>query len=395
MKEGVKDWHELAIEYQAMPDEDRRTFAEDGQLAATRHRLGMPAFGPSKRSQLRQRLHNMAIAFERMHPLPICALEVDSSSDMVISLPQTNTLEVHTMLQVARLVGSAQARNRREEEEAMIAKITAYAVGAGQSIVDATVQSCSNLAPFSASMASLPHQFRGAALKRLLYLPDTEGPGSAAVAVAASERQKHKANNLLKALDAYWAARCCPVSGDDWRGGSPGGSPKDTTRCYELGHCVCGEEGRRLLRFRNSCLAAIKQLFPKQTARRTLLADGMVVLRFRGLPVEPMLPDEDAACEAEYKFLHIAMMTFSPYYPVFQDMHCKDLDTEVTIGDHDEVLLEASRCVLFFSRRQSFESFAKSAIATECVRCPGRRQRTFWSIATHSLPSTSTTTTGT
>ena len=171
-------------------------------------------------------------------------------------------------------------------------------------------------------------------------------------------RSAEQPNRFVAAVDAHWAARCKPILDSDWCGERDPGKEEKATQCSKAGICICSPAGKRLYRFRNRVLAALKFLCPRKTTTQKLLVDGHLVVRLRGRKrrggtLAAWFSDDDdeelaaAAAEADVEthFWHVAFLLRSPYMPIFQPMKCVGMDANHA-DDHMEVALEAEYVIV-------------------------------------------------
>ncbi len=111
----------------------------------------------------------------------------------------------------------------------------------------------------------------------------------------------------------------------DWQGPELKGV-KENSPCFDAGHCILhSEDGRRLHAFRNKVVRVLMDLCPRKSREFQLRDTGFLVLRFRGRPFHSFFgadgggSEEDAGCEAVYRFWHLSFMLLSPLCPVFME----------------------------------------------------------------------------
>ena len=91
----------------------------------------------------------------------------------------------------------------------------------------------------------------------------------------------------------------------------------DPKECAKAGCCVCSGDGRLLRSFRNSVLRAFKAACPPQSADRSSLVAGDLVLRLTSQAGDGAL---DAVAEEHSVadvFLHVSLMYLKPFRPTF------------------------------------------------------------------------------
>ena len=90
------------------------------------------------------------------------------------------------------------------------------------------------------------------------------------------------------------------------------------TKCFLAGVCLCSSAGKKLHKFRNLVINAIKTTFPPGDEKRELLVDGCIFMYAYN---DNAAPDPKTAVDNnDAVIMHVSHVSLSPFEPVFQFM---------------------------------------------------------------------------
>jgi hypothetical protein len=356
---GLTDQTMNAQLYAERTPEERLADQERGALGTAMHRMGLDSFGPTKRQAKAAAIKNLALGFNRQHSIGNASFVQPSSSALTLALHDFSDQGLADMLRVVKKADKLQGNDSKVQDHNLDLQVVSYARGEGAVQVRKLLAEFPSLVPFGNCLMHVPRAEGPLAISHFMHCSRAFHTSKLALAFNAKPSIKFGGGGLCASLDSYWAARHRPVYSDDWEGPKPPSS-KETTPCCEAGHCICSTSGRRLLRFRNSFLSAMKRVCRRGTAEDTMLREGFVVFLLRGVPRRPIFatlggPEDSGSeeiCEVVYRFWHVALQMFRPYCPVFQEMFCPALDETGTVPLGEELLVEAlpmNRSMLCFT----------------------------------------------
>lgn len=323
---GASDLKEVRARYDQRTPEQVEADEAEGRAATERHRVGLPAFGPTKKALQQQQVRNEAIAFNRRHVLQESSFIEEQAAALTPVMKECTATSFAHFLKVVRKVGSLERADQKATERLALEVIKDFAKGPGVELLSEIVGVFPMLARLKDSLMAMPPN--GGLCGHVRFAARSADMAQRAFAIDAAPGHKFRQCTLGSCLDAYWASRHRPIFSGEWTGPELRGVAQETA-CFKAGHCLCCTDGRRLYRFRNSFLRAMKSLTQKDTAERGLLMDGMLVWRLRGRPRESFFGAQEDSEDSDPNnyldtivFWHVAAMSLSPYQPVFQVLLC-------------------------------------------------------------------------
>ena len=289
LRAGLSDFKAIAEEYHTRSAEDVASGSHEGAQGTERHRVGLPAFGPTRRQLTLAQVRNEAIAFNQQHALADRSFVEAAEQAIAPVLRVCNAQNVDHMVRVVNKADALLASARAAAEQAMRDRQRDFASGLGKGLAEDMCDIVPSLQTVRSSLYALPLGDASADLRQFRLVPDSQEVARRAVTIDAAPTRKHSVMcNLGVALDGYWCARQRPIysgHGEDHK------EPRAIaeTKCHMAGHCLCSEEGRVLYRLRNSILRWMKFLTPRGSPERELLADGHYVFGLRAERKQPCL----------------------------------------------------------------------------------------------------------
>lgn len=347
LRTGVTDFREIADAYHQRSEAQIVLDKVAGQAGTTRHRVGLSAFGPTARQLGQMRLHNEAVAFNRKHVLKDISFVEEEATAVTPVLLECSAPNFDKFLMVVRKAGLLERSEEKVAIRTAAEEVLAFAKGAGQRGARDIAEAFPSLAPALDSMMVMPQSAGFGFIHHARLAVRSADAARRALALDAAPGHKFRQCTLGSCLDTYWAARHRPIYSGEWTGPALLGAQEESA-CFKAGHCVCSSGGKRLYRFRNAFLRAMKSLTPKDTAERKALGDGMLVWRLRGRMRNSFFDgaseDGDTSSssmvEQRFVFWHVASINFSAYQPVFQPMECRAAEDGIDLPD-DELAVTA------------------------------------------------------
>ena len=337
---GLPDMKALAAKYRSLTEAEREQYAQIG-IAATEGGQASASegtsFGPTarqlQRAEMQQRTRAQAQALQPI----VAAEEVQHGSrgeacekaveEAIVQHRGDNDLS--NMVKAAtRSMRGVASEERRQREEALKA-LADWQGTTGRELAGRFVENVPPSAPLSGDLVGAT--FSGGHCLR--YQPNVERLGAMGRLVASSGHS----SNLAACLERDWADKHltifhheCPVIPDTGDTDSrPTSSSTRPMACWEVGSCICGEEGRALGKLREQFYRKVKATYSASSGDRHFLTERFVVAEVHG---QRALTEGAWAravalsqgCDAEEKnetfWLHFGFVSLSPYEIGFKKM---------------------------------------------------------------------------
>ena len=335
LRAGETNWGTISADFKARDDAAMQADLEDGAAGTDRHRVGLPAFGPSARQLGRHQLASEAIVFNRQHVLPEQSFVEDAEHAISPALAECTPSSFRHMLRVINRADSLLSQEERLRVAATSTALQTFARGPGVAQVQQVVDALPPLMPLRDSLIAIPADMHSAAPTQLCLAPRSAETARDAISMAYNSKTKRTAaKNLGVGLDEYWVARQRPIYEGDWPG-APSEGERVESRCFKAGHCICSARGLRLFSFRNAFLRRMKFVTPRGSSERALLADGHIVWVIRCAKKVTFFArgaggdsESSDVSEDSFHIWHSAFTLFSPYVPVFHRMVCNAVEED-------------------------------------------------------------------
>lgn len=349
LRAGVKDMELVGESYRQRTSEQAAELQIAGHAGTLRHRVGLAAFGPTRRQLNALQVQNQAMAFNRQHSLRDISFVEDHANAITPMLQEYTAQGFREMLRVVRKACLLESSGEKAKATALMTDIRRFSSEQSAKIAQETVNKFPMLRPLLDDIMPMPHPDGSSAPRRMRLAQRSASQAQRALTADAAPGQKFRPATLGSCLDGYWVARHRPILSGEWTGDNLLGVNEET-KCYKAGHCICSTDGRRLYAFRNAFLRAMKAFAPKETIERRLLLDGFLVWRLRGEPKMPFFGDAGGGADSSsgeltedtYLFWHVAVTNLSPYQPVFQVLTNTLAEEGGVIPDGEELAVKAS-----------------------------------------------------
>ena len=350
LRSGIRCFAELSESYKERAPEQIADDLAQGTVATARHAAGQHSFGPTEKERETQRLHDLATAFNQSNDseVPPFTESIDSAIELEHSSPHAaaTVLEIQKTVRLAdRMVASRRKEARKAQDQA----IETFVAGRGRDLLKRVVQDVVSLQQVEKELHALPTtSVAGTPINHLVHSVDAPNLASKAFSLiqAAGEEKGKGYKGFRTALNGYWKSICRPVYEGEWTH-VPCLGLKETTACYDAGHCLCCVAGKRLKTFRTKLMTHIKGFCMKGTPENKLLKEDFLVVRFRGRPKRSFfgggeMGDSDEGLEDVYRFWHLSRKLDNPDIPVFMTMVCAEVEEEGRVDDNSIVNLKAT-----------------------------------------------------
>lgn len=222
--------------------------------------------------------------------------------------------DVATCLSVARSALKAHSEQERTRQAERAKALLEFRSGEGQEQLRRLRQAVPGL-PCDAGLVPVPCS-TGLCFELLLAERDL-------VAQTVSWLYNTKATNLTADMRTFWErthhalmeGECGPIVKKD----------DGQSRCRLAGRCLCGLDGAKLQSLKNAFLRAMKRIFHKDSAHRSALLTGEILVHLTGRPKEG---GSEAYLDMEEPtksvLLQVGIMYLKPYQPTFQVLELED-----------------------------------------------------------------------
>lgn len=339
----------FAASYRSRTEDEIAEDGEAGERATRAHRLNLASFGLSRRQSAVARIHNAALAMNRMHAADTDGRALTDASAIATLAGSGCTAESYEDLtKILRRADKVVASEARAADLRVDQAARAFADTRGKALVGAAASDIAAANDFRDIMFASPSDASGLGIERIQLEPNSQATATRAMAFDTEEgHERSSERNLGVGLDAYWSARSKAICAEEWTG-PPDDGPRKESMCFLAGRCLCSAEGRKLKRFRNKFMENHKLLTMRGTPERQMLTDAFLVWRLRGVPREPLLEGlltgegsgSESIDEDTYLFWHMPMVLLNPYLPVFHTLECESVDRGEKPAPHAELAVK-------------------------------------------------------